>query len=169
MFPCHPLYCTQYASYTHTHAHTTKSLQKNLLYTVCTTQTKWGLWELFVFTPETSYIFPLVTLKAVVLFETISLWFFHWVIILLFVMHCVMVKKEQWSYETMEGKHKVITYRKLGSEQCLLINFQTIPWNYLLLKTTHSINSTGGNKTNSRHVIWSVFHMNADGNRHNHL
>ena len=76
----------------HEHAHTDtyrKKPPKHVLYTVHTTRTKWGLWE-----PSRVYSRDLLYFSFS-RFEDLlccagrfQAWFFHWVIILLFVMHC---------------------------------------------------------------------------------
>lgn len=86
--------------YTNTHkqAHiqtdTTKSHQ-NTYSTLCVQLKPNGDYgSLLVFTRATSCIFPSVALKTVVLSGEVLLWFFHWVIILLFAMHCAAEKKK---------------------------------------------------------------------------
>lgn len=113
--PCIILYTIHKHAHTGTHTHATKSHRNTYctLYVQLKPNGDYG--SLFVFTREISCIFPLVALKIVVLSGEVSEWFFHWVIILLFVMHCGTERKKQGAKESSCGLIKwwTIDLRKL--------------------------------------------------------
>ncbi len=152
----------------HTGTHTAKS-HRNTCCMLCVQLKPNGDYgSLFVFIQETSCIFPWVALKIVVLSEEISVWFFYWVIIPPFVMHCGVQQKwgatqsntEQcrlikwWRRDMRKWIFKNTSGRFSSWRECIFIS----PKGQLVAQSTVKTNRTGpsqGRILNQLCTIWA--------------